>query len=58
MTPRPFEEVYIGDGVYISLEAYGIRLRAPCEGGDHIVYLEPDVVDTLIEFVKNIGWLK
>jgi hypothetical protein len=55
---RPFEEVYLGDGLYVSLEAYAIKLRAPRQGGDHEVYLEPEMLDALIEFAKSIGWIE
>ena len=48
-------EVYLGDGLYCSFDGYQIRLRAPREGGDHEIFLEPgltlqaffEVLDTL-----------
>ena len=58
MKPRPYEELFIGDGLYVSYEAFAIKLRAPREDGDHEVYLEPDMLDQLIEFAKSIGWVK
>ena len=43
-------ETYLGDGLYASFDGHQINLRAPRDGGDHWVSLNPDVFDTLIEF--------
>jgi hypothetical protein len=43
-------EAYLGDGLYASFDGYQINLRAPREGGDHWVSLNPDVFDALMEF--------
>ena len=44
------KEVYLGDGLYASFDGFSFNLRAPQEGGDHWVALEPDVFNALIEF--------
>lgn len=44
------KETYLGDGLYASFDGYQIILRAPREGGDHWVGLEPQVFDALVEF--------
>ncbi len=44
------DESYLGDGLYASFDGYGITLRAPRIGGDHEVYLEPEVYRALATF--------
>lgn len=46
-------EVYLGDGLYVSFDGCQLCLRAPREDGDHIVYLEPGVWDNLVRYVKQ-----
>lgn len=46
---------YIGDGVYVCHDGYGIQLHA----NSHIdptdrIYLEPYVLERLVEFKNNI----
>lgn len=41
------KETYIGDGVYASFDGYQIKLRAPRENGDHVIFLEPQTFDNL-----------
>jgi hypothetical protein len=33
-------ETYLGDGLYCSWDGWQVKLRAPREGGDHVVFLE------------------
>lgn len=47
------EETYLGDGLYASISGGSIKLRAPREGGDHVVYLEFEVYDSLLKFVES-----
>ena len=44
------KETYIGDGVYASFDGFMIKLRTQRDGGDHVIYLEPDVYDDLVRF--------
>lgn len=48
-------ETYLGDGLYASCNGYQIVLRAPREGGDHFVALEPPVYNALVQFARNLG---
>lgn len=51
-----YKEEYIGDGVYVSFDGYQLCLRAPREGGDHFVYLEPTVYSNLTDYMERL-WL-
>lgn len=48
-------ETYLGDGLYASFDGWMIQLRAPREGGDHWVGLEPPVLAEFLRFVKEIN---
>lgn len=48
------QETYLGDGLYASFDGFAIWLRAPREGGDHIVALEPLVYAELVRFVADL----
>lgn len=45
-------ETYLGDGLYASFDGWQITLRAPREGGDHYVALEPQVLEAFERYVK------
>ena len=51
-----YKEEYLGDGVYVCFDGYQLCLRAPREGGDHFVYLEPAVYSNLTDYVERL-WL-
>jgi hypothetical protein len=51
MTER---EAYLGDGLYCSFDGWQVKLRAPREGGDHEVYLEPSVLKAFLEFLDTL----
>lgn len=55
---REIRETYIGDGLYASYDGYMLKLRAPRIGGDHEVYLEPDVMQEFMAFVERAYGLK
>lgn len=55
---RDVKEEYLGDGLYASHTAFGIKLRAPREDGDDYVVLEPEVFEELLQFAIQIGWLQ
>lgn len=46
-------ETYLGDGLYASFDGWQIKLRAPRENGDHVVYLEPPMLIALNELVSS-----
>jgi hypothetical protein len=47
-------ETYLGDGLYVAFDGWQIRLRAPREGGDHEVYLEPHVFEEFMVWVEAL----
>ncbi len=48
------KERYLGDGCYASFDGWQIKLRAPRDGGDHEIYLEPQVLSALEEFIVDL----
>jgi hypothetical protein len=44
-------EVYLGDGLYARHDGWHVGLRAPREGGDHWVALEPPVLSKFLQFI-------
>lgn len=46
------DEQYLGDGLYASFDGYQIRLRAPREDGDHVVFLDSETCTAFLEWVK------
>lgn len=48
-------EVYLHDGLYAQYDGWQIRLRAPREDGDHVVYLEPATLVEFVRFAKRVG---
>lgn len=49
------QEIYLGDGLYASTDGFQIQLRAPREQGDHVIYLEPAVFQTLLKAARSWG---
>lgn len=47
------KETYLGDGLYANYDGYQISLRAPRDDGDHVVYLEPMVMNEFVLFVEK-----
>ena len=56
--PPRGSETYLGDGLYASFDGWQVLLRAPREGGDHWVGLQPDVYRSLIRWVRSYALLK
>ena len=50
------DETYLGDGLYCSFDGIQIKLRAPRDEGDHVVYLESDVFHALYTFAFRCGF--
>lgn len=47
-------EEYIGDGLYVRRDAYGmVILRAPCDGHDDRVALEPQVLEAFQRWLSR-----
>lgn len=51
MPKRERAEIYLGDGLYCSFDGYQFWLRAPREHGDHLVALEPSVLNAFMKYV-------
>lgn len=47
------KEIYLGDGLYASFDGWQIKLRAPREHEDHIVYLDAQMFEDLKAFAKK-----
>ena len=50
------EESYLGDGLYAMDDGIQIGLRAPRDGGDHLVYLDGETYAALRRFAKKHGF--
>jgi len=48
------DETYLGDGLYARFDGFMFWLRAPRDGGDHVVALEPEVLMAFFEYVRTI----
>lgn len=46
-------ETYLGDGLYASFNGDMYQLRAPRFDTNHVVYLDPDVLNAFTRFVKS-----
>lgn len=51
---KPIVETYLGDGLYASFDGYQIKLRAPRDGADSVVFLEPEVVMALADYIATL----
>lgn len=47
------KETYIGDGLYASFDGHMFIIRAPRADGDHIIYIEPMVLNEFNTFVRR-----
>jgi hypothetical protein len=52
--PGHIKETYLGDGLYASFDGYQIKLRAPRINGDSEVFLEPEVVRALADYIATL----
>jgi hypothetical protein len=50
----PERETYLGDGLYCSFDGFQFCLRAPRDGIDHVVYLEPSTLDAFDAFRASL----
>jgi hypothetical protein len=48
------KETYLGDGLYACCDGDMIWLRAPREGIDHVVALEPAVYHALVDYAGQV----
>jgi len=51
--------IYLGDAVYAQIENGMVRLSLDYGmGPQNEIYLEPEVFDSLLAFLKRVGFLK
>jgi len=48
------EKTYLGDAVYASVENGMICLRTG-DGNNQVIYLEPEVMHSLVRYAKRVG---
>lgn len=48
------DESYLGDGLYAMFDGWQVILRAPREGGDHWVALEPEVMLAMVLWLRRV----
>lgn len=47
-------ETYLGDGLYASFDGWQVILRAPRDGGDHWIGLEPSTMAALQSYLAYL----
>ena len=48
-------ETYIGDGVYASFDGWHIKLRTLRDQGNHVIFLDPEVIRNLSAYTMEIA---
>ena len=48
-------KVYLGDGLYGEFDGYGIKLHTDRDDVPHWVYLEPEVMQSFLTWVKALA---
>jgi len=48
---------YIGDGVYAVFAGYDIELKTQRIGGENVIYLNPEVLASLLKFAVRCGFV-
>ena len=47
-------ETYLGDGLFASWDGWQVKLRAPRENGDHVVFLEDGLsLEAFLQFLTR-----
>ena len=49
-------EAYLGDGLYASYDGGTIMLHCERGNGKHFVCLEPEVVESFLTYIREIGF--
>lgn len=47
-------EMFVGDGLYVSWDGEQFCLRAPREEGDHLVFFDYLVLKNILDYVETI----
>ena len=50
--------VYLGDGLYAYFDGHGIELRLGHHENECTVYLEPETLQNLIEWIQSLRQMK
>lgn len=58
MTEESIGTEYLGDGVYASFEYGQVKLATERADGRHVIFLEKEVMDRLINYVKEKGMIR
>lgn len=45
---------YLGDGVYVEIEHGMLRLSTTREHREEVIYLEPPVMDSLVDYYEKL----
>lgn len=51
----PEPKTYIGDGVYAEYDGLGVTLTTERANGTHWIYLEPDMLDKISDYIASWG---
>jgi hypothetical protein len=54
--PKP-STYYLGDGAYVQDDGIQVRLFVNRSEGEHEVFLEPQALQKLVDFVRKLGWV-
>lgn len=46
-------KTYIGDGAYAEFDGFNLKLWTPRQDGEHYIYLDPQVWQTLLDFMDQ-----
>lgn len=46
-------KTYIGDGVYVEIEAGMLKLSTERENGEHFIFLEAEAMDALVSYYER-----
>ena len=49
----PEPKTYIGDGVYAEYDGFGVWLTTQRESGEHRIYLEPEMLDRIGDYIAS-----
>lgn len=47
------EPFYLGDGVYATFDGYFFRLMSQREMTEHVIYVDPTVLDALVAYASR-----
>lgn len=50
------DSIHLGDGAYATFKGFEVEIWCERENGKHCVYLEPEAVQNLIDFLRSKGW--